>query len=138
MALATVETKKSVTAYINSIENEIKRNDAKVLLKLIQKITGKKPKIWGDNSIIGFGKYKYTRKGKKEELEWFNVGFAPRKANTTIYLTYYLEKEEALLKKLGKCTWGKGCLYIKKLEDIDLKILEKLIAKSKDAQWGTC
>ena len=135
MALATVETNKSVKDLVNSIKDEAKREDTKALIKIMQKITGKKPKIWGNNFMIGFGKYKYKRKGSKEELEWFNVGFAPRKTNITIYLTCYLEKEKALLKKLGKCKWGKGCLYIKRLADIDLKVLEKLIAKHKKNTW---
>lgn len=134
-ALATTETNKSVKEYIDSIENESKRKDAKKLLKIFKEVTGKKPKIWGNNFIIGFGKYKYTRKGGKDEYEWFNTGFAPRKSNITIYLTFYLEKEAALFKKLGKCKMGKGCLYINKLDDIDLEVLKKLIEKSKDAQW---
>jgi hypothetical protein len=134
VSLATTETNKSVTKFINSIKDEQKRKDAKELLKIIQKITKKKPKIWGDNFMIGFGKYKYKRKGSKEELEWFNVGFAPRKNNITLYLTGYLEKEP-LIKKLGKCKHGKGCLYINKLDDINLPVLKKLITKYKDGQW---
>jgi hypothetical protein len=133
--LATVETNKSVKDFINSIENESKREDSKKLLKMFQKITGKKPKIWGDNFIIGFGKYKYKRKGSKEELEWFNVGFAPRKTNITLYVTYDISEETALVKELGKCKWGKGCLYIKRLDDVDLDVLSKVIAKSKDSSW---
>ena len=132
MALKTVETKKSVTEFVNSIKDESQRKDAKFLVKLISKITGKKPKIWG--TIIGFGKYKYHRKNSKEEFEWFNVGFAPRKDRLTLYLTCYLENEP-LIKKLGKCKHGKGCLHIKKLEDVDLDILKKLITKHKDGMW---
>jgi hypothetical protein len=135
MALVTVETNKSVSAFINSIENKSKREDAKKAVALIQKITGKKPKIWGDNFIVGFGKYKYKRKGKKEEFEWFNVCFAPRKNKLTFYVTCYLDKEP-LVKKLGKCTHGKGCLHVKKLDDIDLNVLKKLITKCKDGKWS--
>ena len=133
--LATVETSKSVKALVDSIEDESKRRDVKLLLSIFKKITGKNPKIWGDNNMIGFGKYKYKRKGGKDEFEWFNCGFAPRKSNITIYLTCYLEKEEKLLKKLGKCKWGKGCLYIKKLDDINLDVLKKLIEKNKGNKW---
>lgn len=104
-------------------------------MKIFQKITGKKPKMWGDNYIIGFGKYKYIRKGGKEEYEWFNVGFAPRKNNITLYVTYDISEEKALLKKLGKSKWGKGCLYINHLEDVDLEVLAKIISKSKDSSW---
>ena len=134
MALKTVETQKSVTAFVDSIQNESKRKDTKALISLIKKITNKSPKIWGDNFIIGFGKYKYHRKNNKEEFEWFNVGFAPRKTNITLYLTCYLDKEP-LVQKLGKCKIGKGCLYINKLDDIDLNVLKKLITKYKNGQW---
>ncbi len=134
MPLATVPTKKSVAKLITSIEKDSLRKDAKDLLGLFKRITGRKPVIWGDNFIIGFGKYRYKRKGSKEELEWFNCGFAPRKDKLTLYLTCYLDKEP-LVKKLGKCKYGKGCLHIRKLEDVDLKVLEKLISKYKDAAW---
>ena len=135
MALATQETDKSVSAYIESIEHEGKRNDSKTLIKLMSEITGHEPKIWGDYFIIGFGKYKYKRKQGDEEFEWFNVGFAPRKSKITIYLTFDINQEQELTSKLGKCKWGKGCLYVNKLADIDLGILKKLIAKSKDVKW---
>jgi hypothetical protein len=132
--LVNVETNKSVNKFINSIKDETKREDSKKLVKIIQKITGKKPKIWGDNFFIAFGKYKYHRKNSKEEFEWFNIGFAPRKSNITLYLTCYLDKEP-LIKKLGKCKFGKGCLYISKLDNIDLNVLKKLITKYKDGNW---
>ena len=135
MALATVETNKSVKDFINSIKDETKKEDSKKLLKIIQNITGKKPKIWGDNFIIGFGKYKYHRRGSKDEYEWFNVGFAPRKTNITIHLTCDISKEKTILKKLGKCKFGKGCLYIKRLDDINVGVLKKLITKYKDSSW---
>lgn len=135
MSLVTTVTNKSVSKFINSIENEGRREDAKALLKIFKEATGKTPKIWGDNFIIGFGKYKYKRKGGKQEYEWFNCGFAPRKSNITIYLTCDLSKMESFLKKLGKHSHGKGCLYIKKLDDIHLPTLKKMIAKSKDNSW---
>ncbi len=131
MSLATVPTNKSVSKFINSLET--KKEDSKVLLKLISKITGKKPKIWGD-SFVAFGRYTYTRKGSKKEYEWFNVAFAPRKDKITLYLTCYLENEP-LVKKLGKVKHGKGCLHIRKLDDVDLDILKKLITKYKDGSW---
>ena len=134
MTLKTVETNKDVDEVLNLIEDTKKRQDTEYLIKLISKITKKKAKVWGDNSMIGFGKYKYQRKGKKEEYEWFNIGLAPRKNNITLYLTCYLDSEP-LIKKLGKCKFGKGCLYIKKLEDIDLEILKKLIEKYKENKW---
>ena len=133
--LATVETDRSVPEFIASIRNKNKREDSEKLIQIIREITGKEPKIWGDNFIIGFGKYTYRRKGGQEELEWFNVGFAPRKKNITLYVTFDISEEEALLDRLGKCRWGKGCLYINKLEDIDLEVLKKIIEKSKDSTW---
>ncbi len=133
--LATQQTNKSVSAFIESIDSPTKKADSKILVELMKKITGHPPKVWGDNFLIAFGKYKYKRKGGKEEYEWFHVGFAPRKTKMTIYLTMDLTKHEALLEKLGKCKWGKGCLYINKLADVDMKVLEKLITKSKDARW---
>ena len=135
MALATVETNKSVKKFVDSIEDDSKREDTKKLVKIFTKITGHKAKLWGDNFMIGFGKYKYKRKGGKEEFEWFNAGFAPRKNNITIYLTCDISKEKKILDKLGKCKFGKGCLYINKLDDIDIKVLEKLIKKFKDSSW---
>lgn len=134
-ALATQETNKNVSEYIDSIDNEAKRNDSKTLIKLMSDVTGYEPKIWGDYFIIGFGKYKYKRKQGKEEYEWFNVGFAPRKTKLTIYLTFDINQEKELTSKLGKCKWGKGCLYVNKLADIDLDILKQLIEKSKTATW---
>ena len=133
--LATKQTDKDVMEFIESIENASKREDAKALLTMIQEVTGEEPKIWGDNFIIGYGKYKYTRKGGKEEFEWFNVGFAPRKSKITVYLTFDISQHEDLLKELGKCKYGKGCLYINKLADVDMEVLRKLVEKSKDATW---
>jgi hypothetical protein len=135
LGLATVETELSVTESINSIDNVDRRKDAQAVLALMKKVTGKKPKIWGNNFMIGFGKYKYKRKGKKEEFEWFNIGFAPRKDKITLYLTCYLDTEP-LVEQLGACTYGKGCLHIKKLADINMVILEKLIEKYKDQRWN--
>lgn len=127
--LATQETNKDAWAYIESIENTSKKEDAKILATMMQEITGCEPKIWGDYFIIGFGKYSYKRKGGKEEFEWFHTGFAPRKTKITLYLTMDITQEQELLDQLGKCKWGKGCLYINKLADIELKVLRTLIEK---------
>lgn len=133
--LVTQETEKSVEEFIEAIEKPVMKEDSQTLLALMQEVTGKEPKVWGDNYIIGFGKYSYKRKGKKEEFEWFPVGFAPRKSKLTVYLTFDISEEEELLGKLGKCKWGKGCLYINKLADIDIDVLRQLIEKSKDSNW---
>lgn len=129
MGLATQETNKDVWEYINSIENTSKREDTKIIVKMMQEITGSAPKIWGDYFIIGFGKYRYQRKGSKEEFEWFRVGCAVRKTKLTLYLTMDITKELALLDQLGKCKFGKGCLYINKLADVDVDVLHTLIEK---------
>lgn len=128
-------TNKSVSKFIDSIESSLKKADSKKLLSIITETTGYEPKIWGDNFIIGFGKYKYKRKNAKEELEWFHVGFAPRKTKLTVYLTFDINQESKLIKELGKCKWGKGCLHINKLDDVNLDVLKQLIIKSKDAKW---
>lgn len=126
-SLVNAETGKSVSDFIESVENDTRKADAKKLLEIMKQLTGNEPKIWG-KSIIGFGKYSYQRKNG-DEFEWFNVGFSPAKAHMSVYFMFDLTKEE-LLEKLGPHKKGKGCLYIKKLEDIDLKVLEKMIKKS--------
>ena len=126
--LANVETDRDVNEFIDSVPNNVRREDSKVLLALMKKATGKEPKIWGQG-LVAFGKYKYKRKNG-EEYEWFNVGFSPAKAHMSVYLMYDISKQESLLEKLGPHRCGKGCLYIKRLEQVDLKVLEKLISKS--------
>jgi hypothetical protein len=105
----------------NSIKDKAKQEDSRKLAKVIQSSTGKKLKIWRVNFIIGFEKYKYHRKKSREEHQWSYIGFAPRKMSITIYLTRDISLEP-LHKKLGKCTWGKGGLYIKKLADINMSV----------------
>ncbi len=137
--LATIETNRSVSDFIAAVDSPSKRADSEMLLQLLTEVTGKTPKVWGNEKvpdfIIGFGKYKYQRKGSKEEFEWFNVGFAPRKSKLTLYLTFDLSEAKDLLEQLGKCKWGKGCLYINQLGDIDLEILKQLVEKGKNARW---
>ena len=123
----TKQTKVSVTAFINAIADPTKRADAKTLVKLMQSATGEKPKMWGA-SIIGFGSYHYTyESGREGDMPL--VGFSPRKAATVLYVRLGSGGSQALLAKLGKHTTGKGCLYIKKLADVDRKALESLIEK---------
>jgi hypothetical protein len=128
----TKPTTLSVAAFIDSLPDETKRADAKALVKLMQNATGEKPKMWGP-SIIGFGSYHYTyESGREGDMPL--AGFSPRKAATVIYGTSGLNDTEALLTKLGKHTTGKGCLYIKKLADVDQKVLEALVVKSAAAK----
>ena len=125
--LVNAETSSSVTDFIDAVDNEQRRADSKQLLDIMKKITKQEPKIWGRN-IVGFGKYSYQRKNG-DEFEWFNVGFSPAKAHMSVYFMFDLTQEE-LLEELGPHKKGKGCLYIKKLEDIDLNVLKKMIKKS--------
>lgn len=128
--IATQETNDNVEAYINSIGNEAKIKDAFSLLSVMEEITGSKAKLWGNNGIIGFGKTSYTRKGSKEEIPWFKVGFAARKTKISVYLTCDISQYQEILEELGKHKTGKGCLYINKLADIEMSVLEKLIKTS--------
>ena len=123
----TKPTQLSVAAYIKTIADETRRADATALVKVMQSATGEKPKMWGP-SIIGFGSYHYTYDSGREG-DMPIVGFSPRNAATVLYLGLGSGGSEALLAKLGKHTTGKGCLYIKKLADVDLKVLEGLIQK---------
>jgi len=128
MAKAELKTKlneASVEDFIDTIESETMRDDCRQIIKLMQKATDAAPKMWGGN-IVGFGlrelKYESGR-----ELDWFIVGFSPRKQNLTLYaLCSWLEFPD-LLSKLGKHKLGKSCLYVKNLNDIDFEVLEKLI-----------
>ena len=126
--LVNAETEKSVPDFIDAIAHKRRQADSRQLLQMIREVTGKEPKIWGV-SIVGFGKYKYKRKNG-EEYEWFNVGFSPAKAHMTLYLMFDLEQEKELLDRLGPCKHGRGCLYIKKLEEVDPGVLKILIEKS--------
>lgn len=126
--LKTQPNNNSVEAFIDTVEPEGKRDDARVILKLLEEVSGEKPAMWGD-SIVGFGAYHYKYESGREG-DWFLAGFSPRKANMTIHIVGGFENQEENLKKLGKHTKSVGCLYVKKLDDIDLKVLEKMTAIS--------
>jgi len=121
----TKPTKISVTAFIDALTDQTRRTDAKTLVKLMQKATGEKPKMWGP-SIIGFGSYHYTYEtGREGDMPL--IGFSPRKAAIVLYNMGGFTGSEKLRAKLGT---GKGCLYIKKLAEIDQQVLETLVVKS--------
>ena len=131
--IKTKETDASVNSFIDSVEDEQKRKDSYTIVKMMEKATKQKPKMWG-SSIIGFGNKRYKSPATGREVDWFKIGFAPRKANFSLHLVLDIQKHAAALKKLGKHKTGVGCLYINKLEDVDMKVLEGLIdtaAKSK-------
>ena len=124
----TKPTGSSAAAFIDALTDRNSRADAKALVKLMQSATGEKPKMWGP-SIIGFGSYHYTYESGREGDAPL-IGFSPRKAATVLYGATGCGDSEALLAKLGKHSTGKGCLYIKKLADVDQKVLETLVVKS--------
>ena len=127
--LAEIKTKptdSSVEEFINKVADEQKRRDCFVLLKLMEKATKEKPKMWGA-SLIGFGQLRYKSPATGREVDWLKIGFSPRKANLSLYLTMDIQRFAPQLKKLGKHKTGVGCLYINKLEDVDMKVLEEMI-----------
>ena len=121
--LKTKPTRQSVETFVDKVESERVRDDCYKLIGMFTKITGFEPVMWGP-SIIGFGSYRYRYESGREG-EMCMVGFSPRKPNLTLYITS--EKGKKLLPELGKCKTSKACLYIKKLDDIDLKVLERMI-----------
>jgi|SRR5450755_3864368 Domain of unknown function (DU1801) len=124
----TKPTKLSVPAFIKALMDQTKRADAKVLVKVMQRITGEKPKMWGP-SIIGFGSYHYKYESGREG-DMPIAGFSPRKAAIVFYMMAGFDGSKLFLAKLGKYTTGKGCLYIKKLADVDQEVLEAMVAQS--------
>ena len=129
--MAELKTKKneaSVTKFLDGVKDEKKREDSYTILKLMQQITKAEPKMWG-TSIIGFGSYHYKYASGREG-DWFVTGFSPRKQNLTLYIMSGFSKYPDLLKKLGKFKTGKSCLYINKIEDIDIQTLKELIKQS--------
>lgn len=127
--LAEIKTKPtllSVTDFIDNISDEQKRQDCFVMLKLMEKATKEKPKMWGA-SMIGFGTLRYKSPATGREVDWFKIGFSPRKANLSLHLCLDIKQHTDALAKLGKHKTGVGCLYINKLEDIDLKVLKAMI-----------
>ena len=125
--LKTKKTELSVDTFIKTIPDVQKQKDAFTILDIIEKATKAKGKMWGA-SIIGFGD-RHLKYESGRELDWFVIGFSPRKQNMAFYISGTVEKQQALLKKLGKHKTGKGCLYINKLEEVDITVLKEIINK---------
>ncbi|MES2619043.1 MAG: DUF1801 domain-containing protein [Bacteroidota bacterium] len=125
--IKTKPTAASVEDFINAIADEQKRQDSYVLLEMMKTATGEEPVLWS-NSIIGFGNKRYKSPATGREVDWLLIGFAPRKANFSLYLSMSIQAHAAALEKLGKHKTGVGCLYINKLADVDLKVLKGLVA----------
>ena len=123
----TKQNNQSVDTFLKSIPDERKRKDSFIILEMMKKATKEEPMMWGD-SIVGFGKYHYKYESGREG-DWFLTGFSPRKQNLTLYSMYGFEKNADLMQKLGKYKTGKGCLYINRLEDINLSVLSQLVAR---------
>jgi hypothetical protein len=128
--MAELKTKQhdgDVFEFIGSYaDTDQKREDSYELVKLMQKVTGHPPKMWGP-SMIGFGSYHYKSDRSKQEGDWPLIGFSPRKAAISLYVYSGDPEHEYLLKDLGRFTMGKGCIYVKKLSDINIEALERLM-----------
>lgn len=128
--LKTKPGEENVEVFLNALEDEKKKADSFRMLKLMQEITGESPKIWGGN-MIGFGAYHYKYDSGREG-DWFLTGFAPRKANLTLYIMSGFSRYEELMKQIGKHKTGKSCLYVKSINDLDEAVLRQLIKESVD------
>lgn len=127
--LKTTRNDGDVDAFLDSVDNEIRRRDAFAVKELMSAITGETPEMWG-TSIVGYGPYRYTPKSGGAEHEWFKVGFSPRRASLTLYIMDGFNDYDELLAALGSHSTGKSCLYIKNLDDVDRGILTQLIERS--------
>ena len=126
--LKTKPTKQSVKDFVDAIQDEQQKKDCRTVSRIMKRVTRANPKIWG-SGIVGFGSYHYKYASGREG-DWFLAGFAPRKQNLTLYIMSGFKKYSALLKKLGKHKIGGSCLYVKRLDDVDMDVLTQLIEES--------
>ena len=126
--LKTKRNRKSVKKFLDSVENRRRREDAWAVKAMMEELTGEKAEMWGD-SIVGFGSYHYKYASGREG-DWFVTGFSPRKVSLTLYVMSGFSRYQELMAKLGKHKTGSSCLYINRLEDVDSKILRRLIKES--------
>ena len=124
----TRPTDADVGAFLESVADERRRDDAKAVCRLMQEVTGEEPVLWG-TGIVGFGSVR-LRYASGRELDWPVTGFSPRKTATTVYLMDGFEERSDLLARLGPHSTGKSCLYLKRLSDVDLAVLRELVAES--------
>jgi Domain of unknown function (DU1801) len=128
--MAEIKTQKnnaSVEAFLNTVTDEEKRKDCFTILELMKKASKEEPVMWG-SSIVGFGSYHYKSERSRQEGDWFFMGFSPRKQNLTLYMMPGVGQYKELVDQLGKCKTGGSCLYIKKLGDVDVKVLKQLMS----------
>jgi len=126
--LKTKVNQASVEKFLNTVDDKQKREDSFKILEMMKKITKEEPKMWGP-SIVGFGKYHY-KYASGHEGDMCMIGFSPRKQSLTLYIMVGSDRFKSLMKKLGKYKTSVACLYIKKLEDVDQKVLTELISES--------
>ena len=127
--IKTKQTNANVMDFINAVQDKNKREDAITLLNIFKEITKEPAKMWGP-SMIGFGMYHYKSERSSQEGDWMLTGFSPRKIALTLYVLSGAENNTELLNKLGKHKTGVGCLYIKKLSDVDVNVLKQLISEN--------
>lgn len=126
--LKTEKTAASVEKFLSAIQDEQMRADCRAIAKMMQKATGARPRMWGPG-VVGFGNYHY-RYASGREGDWFLTGFSPRRGQLTLYLMSGVRHFPELMKRLGKHSSGVACLYLKRLGDVDRKILDRLITAS--------
>jgi hypothetical protein len=126
--LKTKQNAASVSAFLEAIPDEQRREDALALAAMLEAVTKTKPKMWGA-SIVGYGTQRYKYESGREG-DWFLAGFSPRKDSLTLYLMSGIDRHPDLMEKLGKYKTGRSCVYIKRLSDVDRKVLRRLIARS--------
>ena len=126
--LKTKENDASVARFLKQIPDPGRRKDAEAILAMLKSVTSEQPRMWG-SSIVGFGRLHYKYESGREG-DWFKAGFSPRKDAFTLYLCGGIQSHADLLDKLGKFKTGKGCLYVKKLEDVDQKVLRQLVTRA--------
>jgi hypothetical protein len=124
--IKTKETNASVDVFIKKLKDEQQRKDSVAIIEIMKKASGYEPKMWG-SAIVGFGNKVYTSPATGRQVDWMVIGFAPRKSNISLYFTMDIKKQASALNKLGKHKTGVGCLYINKLEDVDVKVLKGMI-----------
>lgn len=127
--LKTTQNEADIEQFLNQIEDIQRQADARRICKLLSEVSNEPPKMWG-KSIVGFGKYHYKSERSRQEGDWPRIGFSPRKANLTIYIMPGFDDLKNELKKLGKHKTSVGCLYIKRLSDIDESALKQIIQKT--------
>ena len=127
--MKTRQSRDSVAAFVAGITDDTRRAEVKAIIDVMKAATGEPPRMWG-SSIVGFGKYAYKYPTGREG-EWFVAGVSPRKANITLYVLPGLHEFQAELPKLGTFTTGKSCIYVKRLSDIDIPTLKKMVTRAK-------